>query len=472
MIHINNLSFTLPHKICFEGFNTQLHPGARIALIGQNGSGKSSLIKMLAGKMRPSEGTLTMPNIRIGYVPQIIENHSTSSGGERFQRALTEALSKGPEVLLLDEPTNHLDSDNRKSLMRMLKTFHGILIIATHDPELIKNCLNTVWHFDQGRITTFQGSYDDYLHERLIKRQQIEAELTGLSRAKKEAHLGLMHEQERAKKSNARGKKSIENRKWPTVRSPTKAGRANETTGRKQKAIRNRREELQNNLMEIRIPEVIKPSFSLKAADPSAKALLSIKSGCVGYSSTLLNNINFSLSGTTRLALKGKNGSGKSTLVKAIIGDPEVIKSGEWAIPKPEDIGYMDQHYSIVTSTNILDTFKAARPDWSHAEIRKHLNDFLFRKNEEVHANIETLSGGEKARLCLALIAAKPPKLLILDEITNNIDLETRDHIIQVLKDYPGAMIVISHDEDFLWEIGAEDEYKIENKMSSPQKQE
>lgn len=102
---------------------------------------------------------------------------------------------------------------------------------------------------------------------------------------------------------------------------------------------------------------------------------------------------------------------------------------------------------------------------WSHAEIRRHLNDFLFRKNEEVNALVSTLSGGEKARLSLVQIAAKTPKLLILDEITNSLDLETRDHVIQVLKNYPGVMVVISHDEDFLKAIHVSVFYGIENKI-------
>jgi ATPase subunit of ABC transporter with duplicated ATPase domains len=102
---------------------------------------------------------------------------------------------------------------------------------------------------------------------------------------------------------------------------------------------------------------------------------------------------------------------------------------------------------------------------WSHAEIRRHLNDFLFRKNEEVNALVSTLSGGEKARLSLVQIAVKTPKLLILDEITNSLDLETRDHVIQVLKNYPGVMVVISHDEDFLKAIHVSVFYGIENKI-------
>ena len=142
-------------------------------------------------------------------------------------------------------------------------------------------------------------------------------------------------------------------------------------------------------------------------------------------------------------------------MIKAILDNESVIKSGNWHTPKVSDIGYLDQHYGTLSAEKtVLETIAELVPTWTHIEVRRHLNDFLFRKNEEVNALVRTLSGGEKARLSLAQIAAKTPKLLILDEITNNLDLETKEHVTQVLKAYPGAMIVISHEADFLEEIG------------------
>ena len=131
-----------------------------------------------------------------------------------------------------------------------------------------------------------------------------------------------------------------------------------------------------------------------------------------------------------------------------------------------EFIGYLDQHYSTLNAQKtVLEVIQDCVLNWSHADIRKHLNDFLFRKNEEINTTVLNLSGGEKVRLSLAQIAASTPKLLILDEITNNLDLETRDHVIQILKDYPGAMVVISHDAEFLLSIGVTANYEI--KMSA-----
>jgi ATPase subunit of ABC transporter with duplicated ATPase domains len=193
---------------------------------------------------------------------------------------------------------------------------------------------------------------------------------------------------------------------------------------------------------------------------------------------TCFENFSCQISYGSRIAIQGDNGSGKTTLIKAILGDESVCKTGQWHVVKREDVGYLDQHYANLQRhcepqrgeanqsfsgsrrfarddvLTVLETIADLAPHWSHIEVRRHLNDFLFRKNEEVNALINTLSGGEKARLSLAQIGAKTPQLLILDEITNNLDRETKDHVIQVLKSYPGAMIVISHDADFLEEIG------------------
>ena len=167
-----------------------------------------------------------------------------------------------------------------------------------------------------------------------------------------------------------------------------------------------------------------------------------------------MGNINLNLTSQSRLALCGKNGSDKSTLIKAIQNDTMVHKERSWVTLPIKDIGYLDQHYQDLKSgLSVLDTKQELQPSWNHQQIRSHLNDFLFRKNEQVYSPIEVLSGGEKARLSLAKIAAKPPKLLLLDELTNNLDLKTRNHVIKVLKHYTGALIVISHDDDFIEQI-------------------
>lgn len=464
-IQIQNLELSFSHKTCFENFNIQINYGNRIGIIGRNGSGKSTLLKMLHGTFNATEGDIQIPNNLVcGYVPQVITQFNDLSGGQRLNEAITKALSLTPNMLLLDEPTNHLDQRNRKSLLRMLQTYIGTLIVVSHDPELLRNCIDTLWHIDNGRIQVFSGNYVDYIQEMQNQRASIEQELSRLDRQKKHMHQALMQEQKRAASSKIKGEKSIEKRKWPTIVSKAKALRGEETSGRKRSAIEHKKQELMDQLANLKLPEIIVPKFSLNNADIGNHTIVSINNGAIAYDETkfILEDINLSLNSKSRIAISGDNGSGKSTLLKAILDDRSIIKRGNWHHPKPEDIGYLDQHYATLSpQKTVFESIAELMPRQSHTDIRMFLTDFLFRKNEEINAKIHSLSGGEKARLSLAQIAAFTPKLLILDEVTNNLDLETQNHVINVLGRYPGAMILISHDEEFLREIRVEEYYQI-----------
>jgi ATPase subunit of ABC transporter with duplicated ATPase domains len=397
-------------------------------------------------------------------VQQIIEDNDSLSGGQRLNAAVTQALSLKPNILLLDEPTNHLDRHNRKSLMRMLQSYSGTLIVVSHDTELLRHCIDTLWHIDNGKIHVFSGNYDDYIRENRLKRASIEGELELLSRQKKDVHHKLMQEQQRAAKSKAKGEKKVENRKWLKMVGDLKGMKAEKSQGKKLKNIDKTKNDLSNKLADLRLPEIIMPKFSLSSASIGDRTIVSISDGSIGYEEQepLLQKISLSIGSRDRIAIQGDNASGKSTLIKAILDDASVIKSGNWHAPKISDLGYLDQNYGTLSAEKtVLETIAELVPTWTHIEVRRHLNDFLFRKNEEVTSHVAQLSGGEKARLSLAQIAARTPKLLILDEITNNLDLETKEHVAQVLKAYPGAMIVISHDADFLEEIGVNSYFKI-----------
>ncbi|MDR2371589.1 MAG: ATP-binding cassette domain-containing protein [Puniceicoccales bacterium] len=431
MLKIETFSVAFPHKVCFEKFSTTVATGERIAIIGKNGSGKSTLLKIIAETNRD-----------VCYIPQIIENFDRLSGGERFNRALSQALSTHPDALLLDEPTNHLDAANRKSLLRMLEDFSGTLMIATHDREILRKIVDKIWHIDGVKIHVFFGKYDDYMAEIQNKREAIVRQVEILNAQKKSMHEKLMKEQERIAKSKASGKKKVANRHWLKAVGHLKANQAEKSQGSKLKSIDAKKQQLLEQLEDLKLPEIIVPKFSISAQDIGRKMLVSIRKADVAYGDkTILKNINLSVMSGERVAITGKNGSGKTTLVKAILNHPDTAKTGDWDVIPPEQIGYLDQFYTT------LDPQKTALqiiPD------RKLLNNFLFRKNEEVNNKVQNMSGGEKARLSLALIAAHTPKLLILDEITNNLDRETREHVAQVLKEYPGAMLLIAHDQEFL----------------------
>lgn len=459
-ITIRRIALSFPHKECFTGFSTTVHYGDRIAVIGNNGAGKSSLLRMLSSEREPTEGSIDIPkNAVIAYVPQIIQEHEEKSGGQRFNAALSKALALDPNVLLLDEPTNHLDYKNRQSLMRKLRSYEGTLIIVSHDPELLRNCVDSLWHIDREKITVYNGSYDEYRRQLEVTKADLERQLSALDRSKKAAHTALMREQERAKKSKVSGQKRYAG---DTLTLSTMQARGERSTNKRQRDIQADKQATLDKLSSLYQHEVLTPKFSLDTEHIGTKNVLSITQGSCGYRQPVLHDIFLTVGPDERVAILGDNGSGKSTLFKAILRNPTVIMIGEWHLPPLDRIGYLDQHYGALDpDATPLELMRKAAPGLNEAEIRKHLNNYLFRKNEEVNAPTRQLSGGERARLSLALIGAKTPRLLLLDEITNNIDLETREHVIEVIRDYPGALMVISHDKDFLQAIGIDSSYDV-----------
>jgi ATPase subunit of ABC transporter with duplicated ATPase domains len=460
-VQFHNVSFSLREKTCFESFHASIPYGSRIALIGRNGSGKSTLLKMLRCNFEPTSGTIHIPDhFIVAHVPQIIEDFESLSGGERLIQALEGALRLNPHLLLLDEPTNHLDRHHREYLLRLLRAYQGTLLVASHDPALLRSAVDTLWHLHDEKITIFSGSYDDYMCELQTQRRLLEEQLSRLDREQKATHHALMKEQERASKRKAYGKKKYAG---DTIALRAAQGKGEMTHNKNKKTIRTTRDHLLAQLSELYLPEIIIPRFSLTSSEIEDRVMVSVSAGSVSYQKEkpLLSSIYFSVMSKSRIALIGKNGSGKSTLVKALLGDESVIKHGNWYVPNLKEIGYLDQHYTTLDSKKTVLKSLVDLVPWPDGELRCHLNTFLFRKNEEVQRPVHQLSGGERARLSLAHIAAKTPRLLILDEVTNNLDLETRKHVIAVLNNYPGAMIVISHDDTFLDEIGIEEFYDV-----------
>lgn len=455
MIQLQGLSLAFPHKICFSEFDGAIEWGQRIAIVGDNGSGKSSLLRILHGDLTSFEGRVSIPTgLGIGYVEQVIDSDTEMSGGQRVNLALSRALVSATDLLLLDEPTNHLDAHNRRSLSRMLQHYPGSVVLVTHDEALMNQVCDTIWHIGPERVTVFHGRYADYLVEQERQRASVEKKLASLKREQKETHEALMKEQERASHARKRGINSIQNRKWATIKSPAKLGRSNTTSGRKQSELKVQRQGLVEQLDQLPSTEIIVPRFHLNF-EKSSQTVIQITDGVVGYGFPLIERINLNLAQGERLALVGKNGCGKSTLARAIGGQSELILSGDWIVPEQHDIGYLDQHYAnLCKEDTVLQALSKVVPHWSDLERRRHLSDFLFRQNEAMQSQVGHLSGGEKARLSLACIAACPPKLLILDELTNNLDRRMRQHMIEILRDYPGALLLIAHDEDFLDQVG------------------
>jgi len=460
-IVVTNISFSVNNKICFENFSTQIHPDKRIVIMGNNGSGKSTLLKIVQGITEPTAGKISKSqDITFGYVPQTIAEYSALSGGQRFNKMLSQALSIQPDILCLDEPTNHLDFNNKRSLIRMLQRYDGTLVVISHDPELLELDFDEIWHIEDKSITIFTGNYAEYLKEHKLKHDTIQRQREQIHKEKRELHKLKQQENKRAASSKAAHK----NEKDRILLGAMKE-RGSQTLGKKQKLLSQTHEEIQQQLADSYIHKKIEPKFNLDVSVVSlAKVIVSISQGSCGYDRPVLTNINLQLQGNSKVAIIGNNGTGKSTFIKALLHDPKVATQGEWLMPSRNNIGYIDQHYSTINANlTVMEIIQEAATEWSDNEVRKHLNDFLFHTPAEVSNKVSNLSGGEKARLCLACIAAKNSYLLLLDEITNNIDFDTREHIIEVLSEYTGAMIIISHDMQFLEKLGISSMYETKD---------
>lgn len=458
-------------KICFERFSASIYSGKRIVIMGPNGAGKSTLLKIIQGQILPSTGAVNIwPGVSFGYVPQTINDYQSLSGGQRFNKSLSQALSTDPEILCLDEPTNHLDKKNKKSLIRMLENYQGALIIVSHDPEVLNLYFDEIWDIENGKVEVFAGNYQEYLQERQDKLNALEKERESLLKEKRVLSKKVEQEHKRRASSKAANKHESDKLLLNLMKET-----GQKTEGKKLGWLRQKKDEVAQKLSEVIIAEKIKPRFNLDAQKlSSSKVIVSVIDGSCGYASgdkgaenfePVLHDINLQVGATERIAILGDNGSGKSTFMKALLRnlqDSSVIISGQWVVPKAGSIGYLDQHYSTVDQKlTVMEVIQSAAPDMDDLQVRKYLNDFLFRKTVEVENKVENLSGGEKVRSCLAQMAVKNPYLLLLDEITNNIDIQAREYILQVLDEYRGAIIIVSHDEEFLQELKISTFYEI-----------
>lgn len=438
---LKNLSLCLTNKICFENFNATIYENDRIAIIGRNGAGKSTLLNMIAEQIQPDE---------LFLIPQTIKDFEDLSGGERFIKKFHEAINKSPQFLLLDEPTNHLDSKNKSWLIKMINNYPGTVIFVSHDINLLNNCANTLWHIHDGNISVFQGLYEDYVNENKLQKEKLLRQFENIKRKQKEVVLKIQKEQENAARKKSQGEKKLRDKKWLKVVANQNKSNSENSQGKTSKDLNLQQSDLDSQIKDLFLPEEI--NFNFDFTGIKKNSTFSVINGSVGYEKDkpILQNLNITID--DNLAICGKNGSGKTTLLRALCSDEKVFRTGEWNLPKK--IQYIDQHYDILDDEkNAIEIISETNQNLKTNEVRRFLSGFLFRYNEECNLKSKYLSGGERVRLALAKICCCPSELLILDEITNNIDLETREHVIKILKNYKNKFIVVSHDEDFLKRI-------------------
>ena len=500
MIRLQQLSLMRGTKPLFVQVDLTLNPGDKIGLIGANGTGKSTLFAMLRDEIHPDQGSIDFPrNWRVAHVAQetpaldrsaldyaidgditlrkleaeletieqqvddaeygnrIGEIHSmladadaytvrsraeqllhglgfsaeqtaqpvsSFSGGWRMRLNLAQALMCPSDLLLLDEPTNHLDLDAILWLEDWLKRYSGTLVIISHDRDFLDGVVNVIAHIDDKKLKRYSGNYSSFERQRAA--QMILAAGMIEKQQRKQAHLQSYIDRFKAQATKAKQAQS------------------------RIKALA-RMEEL--------APLRAAAEFSFEFREPlrAPNPLLTLDHAAIGYRNTeegtekqIASDINFSLQTGQRIGLLGVNGAGKSTFIKTIAGELAVLH-GESQLGKGLVIGYFAQHQLEMLRHDESPLWHLARiaPTTREQELRNFLGSFNF-PGDMVTSSIAPFSGGEKARLALALIVWQRPNLLLLDEPTNHLDLETREALTDALAQFEGTLVLVSHDRHLL----------------------
>ncbi len=389
-----------------------------------------------------------------GYIESAAIN---LSGGQKLKLAIARALVTNPDLLILDEPTNHMDLKSRVWLLQLLQDFKGTVLFISHDRAFINAIAEKIWWLDRGKLQVYSGNYDAFMATKAAEENARRQNYEAIERQRKQhnkAMEAMAQKQSRASKSAQKGRSGM-----PKLAYNAKKSQAETSLGKQQAKALSEKQELADQSRELRPQgaQVLQLSVSKARRLPPTKLRVLCENLAISYrkGSFKLQGINLKLNSGERLAILGDNGSGKSTLVKALVSSDEIeITAGKLSAPENRDIFYLTQNYGhIPTGITVFDYAKNLFPLLEDREIRKHLGRFLFYKEHQVSALTQTLSSGEKARLSLLEIEVKQPKLLILDEPTNNLDITSKQNLAEALQNFPDAMIIISHDQDFIEEL-------------------
>ena len=494
MINISNLTYRISGRLLLDNVSVSIPSGHRVGLVGKNGTGKSTLLKLISNDLQPDAGNISISGFRdlengIGTVAQeapngamtaleftlaadsereellkkaetetvpgrISEIHSrladisaysaesrassilhglgfnqkeqgqplsSFSGGWRMRVAIAAVLFSDSELLLLDEPTNHLDLESTIWLESYLKTFSKTLIVVSHDKGLLNRSVNGILHLEGQKLSFYRGAYNSF--ERLRNQQ-----LAGLaSQAKKQAL----------------NRKKIE---AFVERFRSKASKAKQAQSRL-KAL----ERIVEQKIPLPEPETV---FSFVNADELPSPLIVFENVSLGYNRSfpVLTDLNLRIDRGDKIGLLGRNGNGKSTLAKGIAGKL-VQFSGDVSFSSKLKIGYFAQHQldELEPELNAIEHLLEIDPEATSLKLRNRLGGVGLVQEKQT-TKIKHLSGGEKARLTLAIIIYKDPHVLILDEPTNHLDIAARDALVSALNEFNGTVILISHDQQLLAE--------------------
>lgn len=525
LVAVCNISANLPDgALLFHDFSFSLLKGEKVGLVGKNGVGKSTLLRILKGELKPKKGQIITKG-KISYLPQKVEDFwscnlaeilsvqdkmnalvraeqgrasvedihaigddwdlenqikitlqnlnleylnltrigSTLSGGELMRSLFARVLLEKPDLILMDEPTNNLDLDSKSQFVKALETSKLGMIIVSHDRELL-NKMDRILEISNLGLKSFGGNFDFYIEQRNIEDAAAQDKLINCKEVLKLQIENAQKTKEKQEKRNIRGEKSASKIGVSRLLLGSMIRKAQNTTARLKEVHEYSVKEAQEKLDDAK--ENIRSSFSIhidieKSKIPQTKEMIICKNlnFKYKYDQNLLwtPNLNIEIIGNKRVAILGKNGSGKSTFIKLITGNL-TPSQGEIKLGS-QHFFVLDQHCSLLKDElSILENMQIFASDKiENHELRIRAGRFLFY-GDSVFKKVKVLSGGERLRVALACLLAtnNAPDILILDEPTNNLDLESIDILKNSLNKYSGTLIVISHDQYFLNDITIE----------------
>ncbi|MHB1677009.1 MAG: ABC-F family ATP-binding cassette domain-containing protein [Sulfuriferula sp.] len=500
LLTIENASLAFGHFALLDRASWVIEPGTHLGLIGRNGAGKSSLLKVLAGEYPPDDGVVwRQPGMKLGYVPQepvldpahtvyeavalglgeasrlLLDYHlvthkmgepeadfdalmaqmqtlqtalealdgwtlqarvetalsklnlpedvlvGTLSGGLKKRVALARALVAEPDLLLLDEPTNHLDLTSIEWLEELIRNYAGGVVVITHDRRFLNNIAQQIIELDRGKLRSFEGDFSDYQR---LKIEQLAIEAV-----------------EQAKFDKFLAQEEVWIRKGVQARRTRNEGRV-----RRLEQLRVVRSDRRNHLGQV--------NLNVDSGERSGKRVAELTHVSKSYGDrVLIRDFTGVIQRGDKIGLVGPNGIGKTTLIKLILGEiaPD---SGEVKLGSNLSVAYFDQFRTqLDEEATVADTISQGGDYVEIGGERKHvisyLEDFLFAP-ERSRSPVKSLSGGERNRLLLARLFTRPANILVLDEPTNDLDIDTLELLEELLQDYPGTVLLVSHDRTFL----------------------
>ena len=468
MIIGKGISKTFIGDPLFSNLSFKLGNNKKVALVGKNGTGKSTLFKLIAGVYEPDNGGLSITGETIAYIPQefifpdmkieeylysFLENEwefykieilrkelnfqnynpnqkiSSLSEGQKMKLKIIEVMLKDPTVILIDEPTNHLDIDGIRWFEEYLKTLNKTVLMISHDREFLNNTVSEIWEIENKKLTVFPGNYDYYYEEKLRLIGKWNEEYT-LFKKKKEQLERLL-----ARVAGTYGVKAVKSRISREIEN-------------------NKKEKYENKkIKEINFnPGVTHSKLMIRFTDVSKT---------YDGNNFIFQNLNFEIRGGEKVWLFGPNGAGKSTIVKMIL-EQELPSFGEIKIGDNITIGYFAQKQTALDFEENLLEFYIKSTGCGFGEAHGILKNYMFT-GDELKIKIRDLSPGQRARFAFAIFTYKNYDMLILDEPDNHLDIETKEVIEESLRKYQGTLFLISHDRFFVEKINVSSIYKIED---------